>query len=133
MLNISTTLFLCDYLPEQEHFIFVAPVFFNVVGHCRASLILVPEFHDVETQPVHIEVYVAFFEIRCHGFPHTDFGVNDFNCLSSSLAKPLTVSIRLDKQYFQFAFCVLPVNLKNHAANDLFIMHYSVSLGLIVI
>lgn len=96
-------------------------------------LVFVPELDDVETQSVDIEVDVTLLEIGRHRLPNADFGMQSFNGLPCRLAQTLAMCLWLDEQYFQFALCILLVNLKNQTAYDLSIMDNAISFGVFII
>ena len=54
-------------------------------------MMAVIKLHDVETAAVYVEVYVAFFKIRCNGFPKRNLGIKFFNFAPGSVADSFTV------------------------------------------
>lgn len=57
-------------------------------------MILVPELDDLEAAAVHVEMDVAFFEVRGDGFPDFNLRMKRFHGLPSGLADALTVALR---------------------------------------
>ena len=64
------------YFPEEEHFVFFAPIAGFFFGDVRAVVVGVPEFDDAETTAVDIKVDVALLVIGGDAFPDFDFGVH---------------------------------------------------------
>ena len=98
-----------------------------------ASLMLVPELNDMETKTIHIEVNVPLLEIRSTCLPNAYLRMHDFDGLPCCLTQALAVHLWLDKQYLQFAFSILFVNLKNQTANHIAITDYTIGFGLVTI
>ena len=52
---------------------------FLTVGISRVRVMAVIKLHDVEATAVYVEMDVAFFKIRCDGFPESYLGIKLFN------------------------------------------------------
>ena len=80
-------------------------------------LVLVPELDNMETAAVHVEVNVAFFEIRGYGLPNLDLRMHRFNGFPRSLADALAVDLRQHEQQFQLTLGRLLINTHDDTAH----------------
>ena len=51
------------------------------------------KLYDMKAAAVYVEVYVAFFQIRCNGFPKRYLGIKLFYFASGSVADSFTVGL----------------------------------------
>lgn len=58
-------------------------------------MVFAEKFHNVETAFVHVEVNIAFFEIRCDQFPYLCFGIHPFNHFPCMISQSPAVKLRI--------------------------------------
>ena len=92
-------------------------------------LILVPKLDDVEAATVHVEMDVAFLEVRRDGLPDSDFGMHCFHGLPSRLADALAMAFWRHEQQLQIAFPGLLFDGQHDSTHFLAVHNNAIGLG----